>query len=367
MFDNLYSKITSKIDYRILTAAPPVIAVFLLGVFFLNGVSFGLEFSGGTWVEVTTDRSFTPDSLASIKSGLASAGLKDLQVYSGRGIGSSQNTLTIVTTDVVEESRINSMLSPYVGALTSNDVAFANLSSQPPSDFRDKMLSRFKNIDIGVKGNVVNIKSLELNTEEVKSAMEYYLNQKVDLVVQRKNLNIRSVGATLGKTFREQAITAIFFSFILMSLVVFFAFREIIPSIAVLQAAVNDTFIALGCMSIFGIPFDSASLGALLMIIGYSVDTDILLTTRVLRRKGREVDESIDGGVKTGLMMDATTIGVMCVTFIVTTFFIQISTLRTISAVLLFGLVGDIFTTFLTNAGLLKWLAERKRKGGVRK
>ena len=40
-------------------------------------------------------------------------------------------------------------------------------------------------------------------------------------------------------------------------------------------------------MSLLGIPLSLASVGALLMLIGYSVDTDILLTTQGSKKKGR--------------------------------------------------------------------------------
>ncbi|MCX6695199.1 MAG: protein translocase subunit SecF [Candidatus Altiarchaeota archaeon] len=367
MFDDIYSKIISKADYRILTAIPPLFAVLMLFVFLVNGVSYGLEFQGGTWVEVSTNKTLSHETLSEIKSNLVSDGLSDVQVYETSGIGSSDNTLTIVTTSVVDDKKAAGLLSSYFGELRPNDIGTVVLGKTPPADFVDKVRSRFTHMDVSVNGTVVKFVSLELDSAELDSAVEYYLGEKVDLSVQKRNLDVRSVGPTLGKTFREQGIKAIFFSFILMSIVVFLAFKEVIPSIAVMQAAVNDVLITLGCMSLLGIPFDSASLGALLMIIGYSVDTDILLTTRVLKRKGWTVNESIDSGVKTGLMMNSTTIAVMCVTIIVTTFFIQIATLKTIATVLFFGIVGDVFTTFLTNAGLLKWLVESKVKKGVHK
>jgi len=362
MFDRVYSTITSKADYRILTAIPVIFAVLCLIFFLIHGVSYGLEFQGGSWSEITTNRTFSQQELSQISATLVSAGMEDVQVYVSKGLGTSDNTLVIITKTLVNEGKINEILSPYLGDLRSNDLVVAKASGNPPADFKDKMLSRFVSVDVQVNGSLIQVNALELNPEEVKSAIEYYLGEKVDLTVSKKNLNVRSVGPTLGKTFREQGIKAIFLSFILMGIVVFLAFKEVIPSLAVIQAAVNDVFIALGCMSFFNIPFDSASLGALLMLIGYSVDTDILQTSRVLKQKGREVNESVDGAIKTGLMMTATTTSVMVVTIIVTTFFIPIPTLRTISIVLVFGLIGDLFTTWLTNAGLLKWFVERKKK-----
>ena len=85
----------------------------------------------------------------------------------------------------------------------------------------------------------------------------------------------------------SQVYFALAFAFLFMSITVFIIFRNLVPSLAVIAAALCDIIIAVGGMSLFGIPLSVATVGALLMLIGYSVDTDILLTTRVLKAKGR--------------------------------------------------------------------------------
>jgi preprotein translocase subunit SecF len=116
----------------------------------------------------------------------------------------------------------------------------------------------------------------------------------------------------------------------------------------------------MGLMSIFGIVLEPASLVALIMLIGYSVDTDILLTTRMLKRKRGELDEAVDGALKTGLTMTGTTFVVMVVVLIVSTFFTHLQELTSIASVLLLGLLADVTSTWFMNAGILKWYIEEK-------
>lgn len=360
MFDDLYSRLVGRVNYRILTVIPPLMAVLALVLFYVNGVSYGIEFQGGTWIEATTDNDLT-NLLEPIQESLINANLTDLKSYVGYDIATQKNKLTVVTTSMVGEDEIESLLEPHLGSLNPVDTVVLELSDKPPTDLADKLKERFKHIDVSVEGDTVTIKALDLDGEEISSALSYYLGKDVEVEVKEKNLNMRSVGPTLGKTFREQGIKALFVAYLLMSMVVFFAFRNLVPSVAVLQAAVCDVIMAVGLMSLFNVPFDSASLGALLMLIGYSVDTDILLTARVLRQKGGLVSENIDGAMKTGLMMTLATIAVMVVTLIVTSYLIEISTLNTIALVLVFGLVADLFTTWFTNAGLIKWDMERPK------
>ena len=92
------------------------------------------------------------------------------------------------------------------------------------------------------------------------------------------------------------------------------------------------------------------------MLIGYSVDTDMLLTTRLMRKKDESNHEAIIGAFKTGMMMTLTTLGALLVGFI----FTQSDVIRQIMQILLIGLVLDIINTWVQNAGLLLWFAERK-------
>lgn len=173
----------------------------------------------------------------------------------------------------------------------------------------------------------------------------------------------RSIGPVLSAQALNQVYWALAIAFIFMSITVFIIFRNLVPSLAVIFAALSDIIIALGGMSLFGIPLSLASVGALLLLIGYSVDTDILLTTRVLKRREGTITERALGAMKTGLTMGAAAIGAMAALFIVTVFFIpSAGTLANIAAVLIIGLVADILATWLMNLGILRWYMESGRR-----
>ncbi len=175
-----------------------------------------------------------------------------------------------------------------------------------------------------------------------------------------KNINtekasIRSVSPTLGESFFSQIQIGIIVAFILMGIVVFLLFRNFITPTSVILAAGTTLIETMAFMNVFGIELSLASFAALLMLIGYSVDTDILQSTRVF--KGTEsVKERFRSSVITGMTMTLTTIGVMAVLFISN----LNPVLTQISAVLLIGLFVDMASTWLTNSGLLMWYMSRK-------
>ncbi|HOI40291.1 MAG TPA: protein translocase subunit SecF [Methanobacterium sp.] len=172
----------------------------------------------------------------------------------------------------------------------------------------------------------------------------------------------RSVGPVLGEEAMTQVYYALAFAFLFMSITVFIIFRDFVPSLAVILAALSDIIIAIGGMSLFGIPLSVASVGAILMLIGYSVDTDILLTTRILKRKEGTITDRAKEAMKTGLTMAAAAIGSMAALYIVVIFLIpSAQTLADIAAVLIMGLVADILATWLMNLGILRWYVEARK------
>ncbi len=180
--------------------------------------------------------------------------------------------------------------------------------------------------------------------------------QKIhELGIPTEDYSIANIGPALGEVFWVQAQTAIIVAFIFMGIIVFIVFRILMPSLYVIAAAASDIVITLGLMQLFGIELSLAGLAALLMIIGYSVDTDILLTTRILKSAG-ETSEKIRGAFKTGITMSMTSIGALAALLLS-----AISpVLSQIAAVLLIGLIVDIMNTWLQNSVLLRWYTERK-------
>ena len=171
---------------------------------------------------------------------------------------------------------------------------------------------------------------------------------------------IYQMGETFGKTLQSQAMWALLFAFVLMAIVVFVFFRTFIPSVAVVISALSDIAITAALMDVFGITLSLGTTAALLMLIGYSVDSDILLTTRLLKRQGK-VDQKFAGAFRTGIIMTTTTLTAVVVMFIIFSFG-QVTLIRDISAVLILGLIVDMMNTWMLNAGLLKWYINRGGK-----
>ncbi|MBI4447493.1 protein translocase subunit SecF [Candidatus Woesearchaeota archaeon] len=229
-------------------------------------------------------------------------------------------------------------------------------------DLENYLKSEFKEGDFSVRqlkefgtdkqqGLIIEASNIKEGTLKKK------LEEKMGLSLTQDNYSVEEMGSSLGESFYKQMITAILLAFILMAVVVAISFRTFIPSFAVIFSAFTDMVVTLAIISVLDFKLSTAGLAALLLLIGYSIDTDILLTTKVLkRRKEGEVFDRMVESMKTGLTMTATTIVALLVGYLVSNSFI----LKEMFAIIIIGLLIDVLTTYLMNAGVLVWYVKRK-------
>lgn len=206
--------------------------------------------------------------------------------------------------------------------------------------------------------------------------------QKDDLIALLEadygSYELRDISPLFGQELQGQAMDAILIAFVLMAFVVFIVFRRVIPPLAVIYAPFSNIVVAVACMNLVGLELTLGTVAALLMLIGYSVDSNILLTTNLLKKKG-SLNEKVRNTMKTGVTMTFTTLAAILAIALVSSsihlfsaHFAPIPILRDISLVLLFGLTMDLLNTWLFNAGVLRWYLERKEpklpgKGAAKK
>ncbi len=234
------------------------------------------------------------------------------------------------------------------------------LNFQVPDSFESSLKSKFPDVsfrkltDITTGRTVAFVIESSVNQEELQSAVEEILGYKLT----NENSNIEFTGPVLGKSFYQQLVIALVISFILMSIVVFILFRSFVPSIAVIFAAFSDIVIPLALIDYLGIKLSAAGIAAFLMLIGYSVDTDILLTTRALKKKEGNLNTRIYGAFKTGITMTLTSLFAVLPAFFLITGLPD--SFRQLFLIIAIGLTADIMNTWLTNAGIIKLYCEKK-------
>lgn len=197
---------------------------------------------------------------------------------------------------------------------------------------------------------------------------------RAEISAKYTDVSISYTSPVYGRALQYQAVKGVLVAFAGMAILVFLFFRTFVPSVAVVLSAFSDIMIAAALMDVAGIKLSLATVAALLMLIGYSVDSDILLTERVLKRKG-ELSDKMTRAMGTGMTMTITSLCAVVVLFIVSSYsyvvastFSRVDILADIAVVLTLGLLADLMNTWMLNAGILKWyMLKRARTGRGRR
>jgi len=198
-------------------------------------------------------------------------------------------------------------------------------------------------------GLIIETSSLESNR------LEEALKDKI--AFEDDKISIEEVGPSLGVAFFKQMITALLVAFLLMAIVVFVMFRSVAPSLAVVLAAFGDMIVTLAILRLIGFELSITSIAGFLLVIGYSIDTDMLLTSRVLKRRGEgSIMDRIFGAFKTGITMTLTTLVALIVAYFIT----NSSVLKGIFTIIIVALIVDLFMTWLMNTSILIMYCKKK-------
>lgn len=208
----------------------------------------------------------------------------------------------------------------------------------------------FKKIDEGI---------FELQTTNTEESFVKDLTEKVDaLQLAEDEVSIEKTGSSLGSRFFSQMRNAILFALVFMAVAVYVSFRKIIPSLTIITAVIIDMTITLAIFNMTGYALSASGIAAFLMIIGYAVDTNILLSTRALKDHSVPMVERLFSSTATGLTMIGTTLASLLVALI----FTNSQIIFQIALILVIGLVVDMLTTWGFNTGVLMWYDKKVKK-----
>lgn len=223
------------------------------------------------------------------------------------------------------------------------------LETFPEGDFSVRSIEEFGSdqaLGVTIEVSTVDVELLEPALEEITG-----------LSLNEENYSVEFIGGSLGDSFYKQMAIALLLAYLFMAIVVFVTFRIPVPSLAVIFAAFVDMICTLALFPFFGIKLSTAGIAALLLLVGYSVDTDILLTTRLLRRHEGTLYLRLLDSMKTGLTMTAAALAALGVGYFFSTSYV----LQQMFLIIIIGLLFDVIMTYGLNAGLLIWYLRKKK------
>ena len=350
-------------NHKKLFIVPLIVAIVCLVLIFITpGVSKGIDLKGGNQLILRYEGTAI-DSGALANTLKQEFNLKEVNVNETKGPTSTGLVIDYSTSPEIDTAKAEKDKLDFING---NIGDLKTKTTEVLSPLKDKgYLSEQVLTDISDIRNKEDLK-VYLN-ENIILANNSFNNQIINKVKSELNLTTeakiqtREVSATLGKDFVKSSLKVGVIAFILLSIVIFLFFREIIPSGLIIFAATFDILVALAGMALLGLPLSLTTIPTLLMLIGYSVDTDILLSTKLLKNRTDDVYVVTNKSMKTGMTMTITTL-ITVLVMLVVSYFMQMTVILEIATVLFFGLIGDIVSTWFFNAPALISYVQNKNK-----
>ncbi|HVH59553.1 MAG TPA: protein translocase subunit SecF [Candidatus Sulfotelmatobacter sp.] len=339
-----------------------------ISIFFGRGIKYGIDFSGGTNVDV---RFAQPPSIDKIRSGLAAQGLGNTEIQSIRDIANPTNNEILIfvegkgqDAEMMQSSRskvLDALNATYgvasntadfnlatpaslAAVLTETDPLFLRVNAGDRYQQLAKSILDYRNSDAnGVLTNFDDLSKVPGVTTAVLNVV------KARFVLGPFTIRgDQIVGPKVGAELRRQAVYVTLYA--LGGMLVYIAFRfEWVYGAAAVLAVFHDVLITLGFFSLTGYEISLTVIAALLTLVGYSMNDTIVIfdrireNNRLLRREAfaSVVNKSINQTLSRTILTSGLTFLTVLVLFLMGG-----QVLRAFSFALVVGIVVGTYSSF---------------------
>ena len=336
-------------------------------VFLNHGLRYGIDFKGGTNVDV---RFAQPPNIDQIRKGLSAQGLGNSEIQSISGLSANTNEVLIFVGNGQSDEALDAGRAQVLAALNSiygvKDSSKPDFNGATPStlatvlntndplhlstnagdryqQLAKKILAYRDDNKSGVLTNFDDLSSVDGVTPAVLATL------KSDYAFGSFAIrNVEIVGPKVGGELRRQAIFVTLYA--LAGMLVYIAFRfEWVYGAAAVLAVFHDVLITLGFFSILRFEISLTVIAALLTLVGYSMNDTIVIfdrireNNRLLRRESfaAVVNKSINQTLSRTILTSGLTFLTVLVLFLMGG-----QVLRAFSFALVVGIVVGTYSSF---------------------
>jgi preprotein translocase subunit SecF len=357
-------------------------------IFFKGGIKYGIDFRGGTNVDV---RFAQPPNIDQLRKGLQAQGLGNSEIQSISDIANPNSNEVMIFVEQTGQmdqaldegkSKVLTALNATYGSSTSSKPDFNSVTPTALANFlaqrdplglsvnaADKYQQLAKSLldyrDRVSNGIITNFDSLA-SAPGANSAVVSAVKDNFSLGPFAVR-DVAIVGPKVGGELRNQAIRVTLYA--LAGMLVYIAFRfEWIFGVAAVLAVFHDVLITLGLFKIFGFEISLTVIAALLTLVGYSMNDTIVIFDRIrennrLLRKESFADV-VNKSINQTLSRTILTSGLTFLTVLVL-FLMGGQVLRAFAFALVVGIVVGTYSSFGIAAPLVVAWHQRRGHGAA--
>jgi preprotein translocase subunit SecF len=355
-----------------------------------GGIKYGIDFSGGTNVDV---RFAQPPNIDQLRAALRAQGLNNSEIQSISDIANSKSSEVLIFVEQAGQSdqaldegktKVLNALNATYGVSSSGKPDFNSvtpaaltnfLSQQDPLRLSVNGAEKYQQLakdllayrDKNKNGVLTNFDELSAVSGVTPAAISAFRENFSLAPFAIRNVEI--VGPKVGAELRNQAIRVTLYA--LAGMLVYIAFRfEWVYGAAAVIAVFHDVLITLGLFKIFGFEISLTVIAALLTLVGYSMNDTIVIfdrireNSRLLRKEpfAAVVNKSINQTLSRTILTSGLTFLTVLVLFLMGG-----QVLRAFAFALVVGIVIGTYSSFGIAAPLVvawnRWRGQRAVAG----
>ncbi len=325
-----------------------VLIVAALIIIPIKGLNLGLDFTGGTLLEVQFNETIPTstelnDKITEVEEELLGA---------------------IDTASYTEETETTSTLEDAPPDLTETSFIALEEDKEIPIDFGQPIV-------VSTDENRFMIRMKHISTESHDALISAFTDSYGEIEETRYN----TIGPTIGASMKSKAVMALIMALIMIVLYIAFAFRSVPKHVSpwrfgatAIAALVHDVLITVGIFvllgSILGVEIDALFVTALLTIMGFSVHDTIVTFDRVREnlkhQKAGEDFETVSERAVNATLARSFNTSLSTLFTVAALFFLGADSIHYFLLALIVGLIAGTYSSIFTATPLLAEWQQRK-------
>ena len=346
------------------------LAVILWSIPAIHGLNFGVDFAGGTEMEVKFAQAV---DAGDIRKGVEALGFTDASVQTYGATTENTYLIRVGRVALMTDADVQRVVEAVKKAglpLTSSsfnaefgdkiDLQFAT----PPTVAQLRQVVESAGVRVREvreeQGITAGSKSFAIITQGIRDQIERDLGARFG-EAKPEVRRVEYVGPAVGRELRNQGFKAIIYAMALIVVYVGLRFDfKFAPGVII--ALIHDAVVTLGYFAFSGREFNLTSIAVILTVVGYSVNDTVVVYDRIretlAKYKGKTLAEIVNISIndvlgRTFLTSFATALS------LVGLLVYGVGTIFDFSMAMLFGIISGTYSTWFIAAPMTIWLETR--------
>jgi preprotein translocase subunit SecF len=345
------------------------LAVIVWAIPAIHGLNFGVDFAGGTEMEVRFGKAVDPGA---IRKAVEDLGFKDASVQTYGAEAEHSYLIRVGRIALMTDADVKRVVEAVTAKFPVDGWSF-NAEIGDKIDFQFKQAPTVAALRAAVESAGVRVRdvrdeagltagtrSFAVITQGIQDKVERDLSARF-ADAKPEVRRVEYVGPAVGRELRNQGFKAILYAMALIVVYVGLRF-DFRFSPGVIIALIHDAIITLGYFAFSGREFNLTSIAVILTVVGYSVNDTVVVYDRIRENqgklKGRPLGEIVNRSINDVFGRTLLTSVATAVSLIGLLVF-GVGTIFDFAFAMLVGIVSGTYSTWFIAAPMTIWLEER--------